>query len=376
MSGPGLTRRPLTVQFPTLGPAVLPAGTKGPGAVRRLSVQYGGVNILLALALLAPSAAWSNSRARASAAAPFSAASPAVMPSVGLGVPALPRLALPELAGPAAAQVAPAAAVLQPAGARADADFAREVGRAIYGAWEGLDWKGSQFRYATDSGVRVVFRPDGAEDDALATAQYQERRVVLDWSAVRADVKRLRALGLNQREAVTAFARGALPLVEHETKHIRLRDEADLDFPPTVEEEVLTHAQEAAAMEAVMRRHRGIETAADGTAMLARSLDVAQTVRRGPEAVAASLYASLPLDYSIFTPEKNLLSALAVAQEAAERPKEFTSRQLWAIARYADFWADPSAAARLRRWLGGRLRQAGFAPAMLNRTRRAASEAR
>lgn len=277
---------------------------------------------------------------------PLAAAAPAILP---VAAPAAP------LPAAAATAVTPAQAE---APVRADLGERQALVAEVWRALEGLPRSAGLAAFAKANGLRLVAVPFSAQDllgldgDNIAQMEFEDRLVYLNWELIAPDLAALLRKGLSAEEARRAVALLVAPTAAHELLHAKLRLWHGRDFPGTREEEILTHVEQAALFEDVLR---GSPWLSRLDAFLTRHQRKAWEAWRegfGPAArFVLRKYDGFP---SLNEPAKNAKAArklLARFRAEGGVPPVWLSRLERAIA----LWDDPGAVAKLVEFLQARI---------------------
>lgn len=257
------------------------------------------------------------------------------------------------LAGPAAAALTPALTAPQAVAAQllvvAQA-LPTAAPLAAFARATGLDLSVTPF-----AGKKLM----GLDTDHLAQYDAGDRRVYVNWDYVGADHRALEEAGVPAAE-MTALA--AVPVLAHEWRHAEMRHAFGADFPGTAEEEILTHLDQAAVLDEVLRSRPNF---ASQTALLGRLFLYPHSRRLldlraqgfGPFAEHI-LRKYRGLSPTLDDPAKNAADtrAFLAGLEAApgKAPRGWIERTKKNLA----FWEDPEQVARLTAFLQERINAA------------------
>jgi len=277
--------------------------------------------------------------------APLSAASPLAVP---------PSIFSPELAAE------PLAAL----------DFDRQVraslGKAVAVEAAKLASLTEHMTYAQSSGAKLVLVPfDGQQlphlsADALAQAEPGEQLVYLNWSLARSDRYGLERAGLSAAEAQRVTALSLAPVVGHELRHLELRHAAGRDFPGLREEEILTHLDQAEAVDEVFRANPELQGAKNLLNQQFVYLHNDKLLSRWKERFGSVVdyvvakYSNAP---SLSDPRKNAEIARELREAWGNDP---AVPAIWRekIGRAVEFWEDPDAVAAVTSLIQDRINAA------------------
>lgn len=202
----------------------------------------------------------------------------------------------------------------------------------------------------------------GLDSDHLAQYEAGDRRVYVNWDYVGADQRALEDAGVPVDQARSLTALAAVPVLAHEWRHAEMRHAFGSDFPGTAEEEILTHLDQAAVLDEVMRTRP--EFAAHGR-LLARLFLYPHSRRLldlraqgfGPFAEHI-LRKYRGLSPTLDDPAKNAADTRAFLAGLEASPREAPRGWIERTRKNLAFWEDAEQVRRLTVFLQGRINDA------------------
>ncbi len=278
-----------------------------------------------------------------------------------------PAIVLPSAWTPGAG-AAPLSPSLAPAeGAPAVAPLAAAVLDAVRIQARELPSAAPLAAYAERAGLALDIRPFstgkslGLDSDNLAQYDVGARRVFVNWDYVGGDRRAAEDAGLSPRDAAALTGLLAAPVAAHEWRHAELRDAYGSDFPGLAEEEILTHLDQAAAMEEALPRPElaGRERLAERMYLFPHSRRLVDLRRRGFGPLADFVLRRYrDVNPTLDDPARASAEARALLARLDAAPAEAPRGWREKARANADFWESPEKIKRLTAFLQDRINAA------------------